>query len=107
MCIRDSYIRHLITKDEMIECRNKHLITEALGLNRYPRINSYILALPEDFLFMLCSDGLTDVTTDGQIENVIRNHADDPDKCAKKLYKLAIKNGSKDDVTIILLKNAG
>ncbi len=98
------YIRHLITKEEMIECKNKHLITEAIGLNRYPRINSYILALPTEYFFMLCSDGLTDVVTDGQIELLIRKYADDLDKCSEMLYKLALKNGAQDDVTIILIQ---
>lgn len=100
------YIRNIITKDEIIHSRNKHLLTEAIGLNRYPRINSYFLTLPTEFCFLLCSDGLTDVVTDGQIENVMREYSDEIDKCSKNLYKLAIENGSRDDVTIIIVRNS-
>lgn len=99
------YIRNIITKDEIIESRNKHLLTEAIGLNRYPSINSYFLTLPAEFCFLLCSDGLTDVATDQQIESVMQKYYVDLDKCARMLYQLALENGSVDDVTIIIVRN--
>jgi serine/threonine protein phosphatase PrpC len=98
------YIRNIITKNEIIESNIKHLITEAIGLNYYPRINSYKIPLPEQFIFLLCSDGLTDVVTDDKIETIIHDFQNDLQSCAKELHKLALKNSSRDDVTIILAK---
>ncbi|HPR17322.1 MAG TPA: protein phosphatase 2C domain-containing protein [Candidatus Cloacimonadota bacterium] len=99
------YVRNIITKDEIIDSYNKNLITEAIGLNRYPRINSYFMALPADFIFLLCSDGLCDVTTDVQMEKIIRQNGNDLQKCCEKLYRAALENGTRDDVTILLVKS--
>lgn len=98
------YTRNLITKDEIIDSRIKNLVTEALGLNQYPRINNYILGLPDKYTFLLCSDGLSDVATDVEIEQVMREHKDNLENCTKNLYKLAIEKGSADDITIVVVK---
>lgn len=99
------YIRNIITKNEIIDSNIKHLITEAIGLNYYPRINSYKIPLPAEFTFLLCSDGLTDVLIDDKIEEILRNYPYDLKTCTRELHKLALKNSSRDDVTIILIKN--
>ena len=98
------YIRRVITKDEIIDSNIKHLITEAIGLNYYPRINSYTVPLPDEFTFLLCSDGLTDVVTDSKLEQVIRSNPD-LKTCVTNLHQLALGNSSRDDVTIIMVKN--
>ena len=101
------FIRNIITKNEIIDSNIKHLITEAIGLNYYPRINSYKIPLPEEFTFLLCSDGLTDVVIDDKIEEILINNPEDLDNCAKELYQLALKSSSRDDVTIILVSDKG
>ena len=98
------YKQGLITKDEIIQNPKKHLITEALGLNIKPKINSYSFPLPEKFLFLLCTDGLTDVCKDSEIENVLKSNKD-LDSTLEDLYFLSQKNGSRDDVTIIGVKS--
>lgn len=98
------YKQGLITKDEIIQSRKKHLITEALGLYTQPKINSYSFPLPEKFLFLLCTDGLTDVCKDNEIENVLKQN-NDLDSTLEELYNLSQKNGSRDDVTMVLIKN--
>lgn len=98
------YIRRIITKEEIIDSSIKHLITEAIGLNDYPKINSYSLPLPAEFTFLLCSDGLTDVAKDLLIEQVLRAEPN-VQNCAEKLHKLALDCSARDDVTIILVQN--
>ena len=97
------YIRRVITKDEIIDSNVKHLITEAIGLNYYPRINSYTVPLPSEFTFLLCSDGLCDVATDSKIEEIVRSNPN-LDDCVLNLHQLALGNSSRDDVTIIMVK---
>ncbi|MDO9576312.1 MAG: protein phosphatase 2C domain-containing protein [Candidatus Cloacimonadales bacterium] len=99
------YIRNIITKNEIIESNIKHLITEAIGLNYFPRINSYKIPLPKEFTFLLCSDGLTDVLVDDKIEEILKIYSEDMKTCTKELHQLALKNSARDDVTIILVKN--
>ena len=98
------YKQGLITKDEIIQSKKKHLITEALGLNTQPKINSYQIKLPEKFLFLLCTDGLTDVCKDSDIENVLKKN-NDLDSTLEELYYLSQKNGSRDDVTMVLTQH--
>ena len=98
------YKQGLITKDEIIQSRKKHLITEALGLYAKPKINSYSIPFTEKFLFLLCTDGLTDVCKDSEIENVLKQN-NDLDSTLEELYNLSQKNGSRDDVTMVLIKS--
>jgi len=98
------YKQGLITKDEIIQNSKKHLITEALGLNTKPKINSYCFPFTDKSLFLLCTDGLTDVCKDSEIENVLKQNQD-LNSILEELYILSQKNGSRDDVTMVLLVN--
>jgi len=98
------YKQGLITKDEIIQSGKKHLITEALGLYAKPKINSYSFPFTEKFLFLLCTDGLTDVCKDSEIKNVLKQNID-LDSTLEELYYLSQKNGLRDDVTMVLIVN--
>ncbi|MCK4653043.1 MAG: serine/threonine-protein phosphatase, partial [Candidatus Cloacimonetes bacterium] len=98
------YKQGLITKDEIIKSSIKHLITEGLGLNSRPKINSYQIKLPDKFLFLLCTDGLTDIAIDKEIEKIIKE-TEDLQTCVEHLYKLSQDNYSLDDVTMVVVKN--
>jgi len=98
------YEKGLITKDEIIKSNIKHLITEGLGLNPRPKINSYQIKLSDKFLFLLCTDGLTDVAIDSKIEKIIKD-TEDLQTCIELLYQLSQDNYSLDDVTMVMVKN--
>ena len=49
--------------------------------------------------FMLCSDGLTDMLSDEEIENMLNNGAD-----AAQLCDAANKAGGSDNVSVCLIK---
>jgi serine/threonine protein phosphatase PrpC len=96
------YKQGYITKDEIILSSIKNLITEAIGLGPEPKVDSYTIDLPDKFTFLLCSDGLTDVATDTEIENVLHKHTD-PKQCVKALYNLSQIHFSRDDVTVVMV----
>ena len=96
------YKQGYITKDEIILSNVKNLITEAIGLGPEPKVDSYTIDLPNKFAFLLCSDGLTDVATDTEIENVLHKHTD-PKQCVKALYNLSQTHFSRDDVTVVMV----
>ena len=98
------YKQGLITKDEIIKSSIKHLITEGLGLNSRPKINSYQIKLSDKFLFLLSTDGLTDVAIDKEIEKIIKE-TEDLQTCVELLYQLSQDNYSLDDVTMVMVKN--
>jgi len=93
-----------ISKDDIIHNNRKHILTQALGTEKNISVNTYQIKLPKQYLFLLCSDGLTDVATDGMILHTL-SHAESLKSASDALYKLSQDNHSKDDVTILLVSN--
>ena len=54
-------------------------------------------------LYLLCSDGLTDMLTDKEITDVMQS-CDNPQSCVKKLIDRALEQGGRDNVTVIVCK---
>jgi hypothetical protein len=52
--------------------------------------------------FVLCSDGLTDMVQEAQIREIISSQK--PDEAVHSLYSLAMKNGGRDNITIIVFE---
>ena len=98
------YKKGIITKDDIITHEKKNVISQVIGLKQDIEINSYNIPLPEKFIFLLCSDGLTDVTLDSKIEEIISG-IKDLKTGVEKLYQISQKNHSRDDVTIILISD--
>lgn len=59
--------------------------------------------LPGDML-LLCSDGLTDMISNGAITTIVTNNKSLPDK-AKALVNAANDAGGKDNITVVLVEN--
>jgi protein phosphatase len=51
--------------------------------------------------FLLCSDGLSDVVSDYDLEIVLRTHSD-PRRCAEALVSAALQAGGPDNVTVVV-----
>ncbi len=96
------YKQGYITKDEIILSSIKNLVTESIGLGSSPKIDCYKIDLPDRFTFLLCSDGLTDVATDSEIENVLLQQPE-PKQCVKTLYNLSQTHLTRDDVTVVVV----
>ena len=96
------YKQGYITKDEIILSSVKNLITEAIGLGPSPKIDCYTIDLHDKFTFLLCSDGLTDVATDSEIESVLHQQPK-PEQCVKALYNLSQAHLTRDDVTVVVV----
>ena len=95
-----------LTEEEAREHPRRHQITQYLGI--FPDemiINPYIIdavmVSPKD-RFLLCSDGLTDMVSDAEIEAVLRTELD-TDRAAECLKQKAIEAGGKDNITIVLV----
>ena len=57
---------------------------------------------PND-LYLICSDGLTDMLTNFDISNIMLN-AGDPESCVRELIRAALDHGGKDNITAIVCK---
>jgi protein phosphatase len=100
----ERYEKGLITKDDMLKQSDKNIITSCLGSKDIPEINRYKVPLPEKYLFLLCSDGLTDVALDCEIKEEIEKSSS-LNEMKDNLYTLSQEKNSRDDVSIIIVSN--
>lgn len=54
-------------------------------------------------LFLLCSDGLTDMLTEAELAQILRGPLRVSEK-ADYLYKAAVQHGGKDNITVVLVQ---
>ena len=83
---------------------SKSGLTQYLGLDpEEVLLDPHILKrnIESGDIYLLCSDGLTDMVSDYDIHSIL---SDDSDICQKteKLINSAISNGGKDNITVIL-----
>ncbi len=99
-----------VTREEARQSGAWHRLTKHLGIpeNEYiaePFVGEAI-DLHERDLFMLCSDGLTDMVSDDEILSMLDTYGHDNDliDIAGRLLGRAIENGGEDNVTIMLIR---
>nr|MBP7323832.1 serine/threonine-protein phosphatase [Deltaproteobacteria bacterium] len=95
--------RGLISEDEARRSEMKNIITQALGADT--SINPAVdeLVPRENDIFLLCSDGLTDMLSDEEILELIWHHRTSLDKGCQAVIDKAKEHGGKDNITAILV----
>ncbi len=96
--------RGFYTPEEAKNSLNKNLVTRALGID--PTITADIqeeLVMKND-IYLLCSDGLTDLVEDEFISLTIKRFSDNLEEAAKQLINKANQNGGKDNISVILCR---
>lgn len=95
----------LITEDEARTHKDKSVLTQHLGIFQNemvlePFITDNIIVEKKD-IFVLCSDGLTDMLGYEEIVNILKLNVSLKRRC-KQLVKEANKLGGGDNITVIL-----
>lgn len=80
-----------------------NVVTRSLGNKAEVEVDTRRIEMEAADVFLLCSDGLTDMVSDWQIAEVINENAMDMDKTANELVFLANKYGGKDNISVILI----
>lgn len=94
----------LITVEQARKSAHKNLVTRALGVDESVELelNEYDVAV--DDLYLVCSDGLTDLVEDEAIESTLNLASSDLESAAKTLVKMANDNGGSDNISVILVR---
>ena len=97
-------VSYNIMKPEDVPPSKWHTLTQAVGLSEslVPELNQIELKKGDSIL--LCTDGLTDMLTDKEIEKIILKNKDDVETTVNVLIKEANKKGGVDNITVILVK---
>ncbi len=90
-----------MTSDEIANYPFKNRITRALGHLSDRRIDVFQGKVDKNDMFLMCSDGLTDVTSDSVIREVLLDHRQDLEKACEALVKIAMKMVAR--ITFLLL----
>lgn len=92
-----------LSAEEADSAISKNLITRALGISEVVDIDLIEHPMKLNDLFLLCSDGLTDLVTDEEISSIIIEYRDSLSDAAQKLVDLANKRTGKDNISVILI----
>lgn len=90
-----------ITLEEARNHPKRNMITKAVGIEKMMPADTIVCSLDEDSIIMLCSDGLSSMVLDSDIEKILKKKNDLAEK-ADMLVKLANKNGGYDNISVIL-----
>lgn len=94
-----------LSVDALISERYKNIVTRALGIEEEVDLEVHDHEALKDDVFLLCSDGLTDMVTDPQIEALLGEALPLPER-ARKLVELANAHGGKDNISVVLMREA-
>jgi len=91
-----------ITPEEARNHPEKNIITKALGTEPVEDYDIYEFSVQEGDKILLCSDGLSDMIDDSQINDILHQFIN-PDEAANALVAAAKENGGRDNITVVLI----
>ena len=104
-----SFVQELIdkglyTKDEARSSNKKNVVTRALGVAREVEVEVHEHKVKVGDFYLMCSDGLTDLVRDHDLEATIKERGASLGETAGELVKLANAGGGKDNISVVLVK---
>lgn len=108
LTVDHSYIEELVrngslTREEAQNNPRRNLITRALGCTENIVADMYSYTIEEKDIFLMCTDGLTDMLSDNEILNIVEE-TDDLEIACNRLVDMANKNGGDDNITVIVFR---
>jgi len=101
--VEDMIEKGEITRNEARRHPSRNLITRALGTGYYEPPDVFFLKINSGDAIVLCSDGLTGVVTDNEIQFEIMRGTPVREIC-DMLVDMALIRGAPDNVTVVILK---
>jgi len=96
--------RGFYTPEQARTSMNKNLVTRAIGIEETVQIDvAEDIAMVND-IYMMCSDGITDMIDDELIQQTMLNCGTDLQKMTTELIREANDHGGKDNISVILAR---
>ena len=102
--VGDHMVENNFLPRERIPAKQWHTLTQAVGFGAPPVPDFKQVDLLSGDMLLLCSDGLTDMLTDEEIETVIKRGNLNIDYITKSLIGAANIKGGRDNVSVVLVK---
>jgi PPM family protein phosphatase len=84
----------------------KAVITRAVGTDPDVDVDTFTVPAQTGDLFLLCSDGLTDVVAEEEILELVERNREDIDRALRALVKEANRGGGEDNITVVAFEIA-
>ena len=96
----------LITPEQAAFSANKNLVTRAVGVEDTVLLETHLHEVQPGDLYLLCSDGLSDMLDDASIAQVLQMH-ESLASAGAALIEAANDAGGKDNISLILARASG
>ncbi|MDY3304900.1 MAG: SpoIIE family protein phosphatase, partial [Clostridia bacterium] len=101
--VRELIDMGLINEQQAKSHPNKNVITRAIGTDNNVTADIYSGKLNENDILMICTDGLTNMVSDDEIERILSS-----EKTLAEMTNILIDNaktsGGRDNITIVCIK---
>src|SRR5262245_47681051 len=95
-----------LSREEAETHAQRSVITRALGTDPDVDVDTFSVRTEAGDLFLLCSDGLTDMVSEKSILDVVERNRDDIDGVVRALVKEANRGGGQDNITVVAFEIA-
>jgi len=92
-----------LSEEEAYSAVSRNLITRALGISEEVDVDLIEHEIQPGDVFLLCSDGLSDLVIDEEISAILTGNQGHLDEAAKQLVAAANARGGKDNISVILM----
>jgi len=82
----------------------RSVITRAVGTDPDVDVDGFTIEAEEGDVFLICSDGLSDMVEDEEILEVLHQNRDDLDNAVKALVAAANRGGGEDNITAVAFR---
>ena len=79
----------------------RSVITRAVGTDPDVDVDGFTIEAEEGDIFLICSDGLSDMVEDEEILELVHANRDDLDRAVKALVSAANRGGGEDNITAV------
>ena len=93
-----------ITREQAKYSLNKNLVTRALGIEAIVPADIAEYRVEANDLYLLCSDGLTDMVEPEIVHTVVEEKRADLAEAAADLVELANRNGGRDNISVVIVR---
>ena len=100
--LQEQIDKGMITPEAARHAPTKNLVTRALGVDATVVTDLSEHDVRTGDVYLLCSDGLTDMADDREIETMLKAFSSNLQRCATELVQMANEHGGRDNVSVIL-----
>lgn len=94
-----------LTEEEAMSHPLRSVIDRMVGADLHMAddgfVDTTILSLSAEYLIMVCSDGLSDYVTSGEMEEILNSNYTTEEKC-RSLVRIANRKAGKDNITVVV-----